>query len=125
MKLLIAGSRSITPDAWLIPSLISQAEFGPALITTVISGGARGVDRAGEDWARANQLAVEVHLPDWNLHGRRAGFVRNAAMVAQADVCLVIWDGHSHGTLNTINLARKKGIPLFVYNTRDHNTAHH
>src|SRR5438270_835948 len=73
----------------------------------VVSGAAVGVDHAAEEAARARGLPV-VSLPAaWSARGQRAGVMRNAEVVAQADVVVAFWDGISPGTQDVIRRARK------------------
>lgn len=81
----------------------------------VISGGARGVDTVAERAARHLGIRVAVYPADWAIHGLRAGAVRNKVIVEQAGRVVAFWDGESPGTKITIDLARKKGIPVIVY----------
>ncbi len=133
MKLLICGSRSIVPDRYLIPSLITQ--MGIPLLGTkhdasaqseleIIVGGAKGIDTAGEKFAKNWRIPVTVFHAEWERYGKhKAGFIRNSQMVAVADACLAIWDGESHGTADTIAKAKQKGILTLVYNMSGyHNT---
>lgn len=50
----------------------------------IISGGARGADRAAEIWASAQdpeRVLLQVLKADWKSHGRRAGMLRNQQML--------------------------------------------
>ena len=70
------------------------AELAPA---EVVSGGAAGADALAAAWARANGVALRELRPDYAAHGPTAApHVRNAAIVAAAEVVLVVWDGVSH-----------------------------
>jgi len=109
--LLIAGSRDIT-DVW------NEIEWACHIlgypIDRVIHGGARGVDQAADDWAKGEGYDVKEFLAKWNTYGKRAGYMRNAEMVKLADTAIIIWDGESRGTYNTLQLVANKGIPYVL-----------
>ena len=108
MKLLIAGSRSITE--------FDLAPFIPADAELIISGGAAGVDTIAEAYADAHRLSKLILRPRYDKYGRAAPIRRNEAMVELADAVLVIWDGVSKGTQATIRFAQKAGKPVTVVN---------
>ncbi len=59
---------------------------------------------------------VEPYPADWERHGRRAGHLRNLAMLDYPpDLVLAFWDGQSPGTRHTITEARRRGIPVEVH----------
>ena len=105
MKVIIAGSRNID-DYKLVVDTISKSGYN---ITEVVSGTAVGVDRLGEQWARANDVPIKEMPADWMRHGNSAGAQRNRAMAEYADAAIIIWDGQSRGTRNMIeNMIRRK-----------------
>ena len=104
MKLLIVGSRSITHFD-LSPYISSD-------IDTIISGGADGIDTLAEQYADQKHLSKYIIRPHYDLYGRAAPLKRNEKMVDMADRILIIWDGHSKGTLHTLNDAKKKNKPF-------------
>lgn len=132
MKLIIAGSRRVglvpsqaNPDLLvqgrlddLIDQVLSAARWTEK-VTEVISGGAAGVDRAGELWAQAKRIPIRQFLPDWNGYaGKRAGLVRNVRMADYAypdGALLAIWDGRSKGTKHMIEQAQQRGLKVFVH----------
>ena len=104
-KLVVAvvGSRSLIK----CPALLARlAELAP---DQVVSGGAAGADALGAEWARANGVPLRVLRPDYRTHGQAAPHVRNRAIVAAADVVLVVWDGKSLGTLSAARAAAALG----------------
>lgn len=105
----IVGSRDY-PDLDAVRRYVATLPEG----CTVVSGGARGVDRAGAQTARQRGLRVVEYLPDWDRYGKRAGFLRNEQIVAAADTVIVFWDGESRGTKHTIDLARRANKPCHV-----------
>ena len=82
--------------------------------STVVSGHAHGVDSTAEGAAEARGLKVHSIPADWDHLGKRAGFVRNADIVANADIVVAFWDGISNGTKHTIGLARQQKKPLWL-----------
>lgn len=115
MKVIIAGGRDYSEYITLIGA-IQNSGFN---ITTVISGGASGVDAMGERYARENNIECEVYYAKWKEHGPKAGPMRNAVMAECADALIALWDGKSKGTKNMIEIATKKGLQVYVlhYNT--------
>ena len=103
MKLLIVGSRSIT-DFDLSPYVSAE-------VTTIISGGAGGVDSLAEQYADLHRLSKYIMRPRYDLYGRAAPLKRNEEMVDMADAVLVIWDGSSKGAQYTLKYAKKMNKP--------------
>lgn len=110
MKTIIAGSRTIT-DPKIVYDVLSN--YGGE-ITEVVCGGAKGVDSIGEQWAKEHNIPVTKFLPNWTKYGKGAGHVRNAEMALYADALIAIWDGHSFGTANMINVARASDLKIHV-----------
>lgn len=105
MKVIIAGTRSVE-DYSLVVLAVERSGY---TITEVVSGCATGIDRLGEQWARANNVPIKEMPADWNQYGNSAGPMRNRKMAEYADACIVVWDGKSRGTRNMIeNMIRRK-----------------
>jgi predicted Rossmann fold nucleotide-binding protein DprA/Smf involved in DNA uptake len=113
MKVAVVGSREYRNLAE-----VRQFVWEQDRSTTIVSGGASGVDREAVDEARRLGMTYEVHLPDWAVHGRSAGIIRNRAIVESADEVVAFWDGRSRGTASTIEFARKAGKPVRVFGPR-------
>lgn len=113
MKTIIAGSRNID-SLDIVFQAVNQSKF---LISTVVSGGARGVDQLGEQWAKMNNIPVDIYLANWDKYGKSAGYKRNTIMAMNADALIAIWDGESKGTKHMIDLAEKYGLKTFVLRT--------
>lgn len=114
MKTVIAGSRGITSRK-VVDEAIQASGF---TISEVVSGGARGVDRLGEDWAEENKVPVKRFLAKWAEYGKAAGPIRNRHMADYAEALIAIWDGESKGTLNMITQAKCRGLHVYVHVVR-------
>jgi len=119
MKVAIVGSRSIT-DHMFVETLFNcfMHIFGKP--TKIISGGAKGIDSFGEDFAHAYNIELQVFKPDWVKYGKKAGFIRNEDIIKNCDICLAIWDGDSHGTKNDIELCEKYKKDLVLFNFKEY-----
>lgn len=112
--LLIAGSRSIT-DYEDLAYFIAGVDAVVGLdITTVISGGARGVDTLAKEFSVHNEIPFEEYLPDWSL-GKKGGPERNTRMVEACDFAIILWDGVSDGTADTIMKIVKSRKPFWLF----------
>lgn len=112
MRVIIAGSRSTTTKEFQDAMLNC---FWKNDITCVLSGGAKGADILGSEWARKNGVAVEIHQADWATHGRAAGAIRNSKMVSVADGLIAVWDGLSNGTHDVVQKSRAANIRVYVH----------
>ena len=110
MKVIIAGSRSIT-DYATVERAMETCPFVND-IATVISGRAQGIDRLGEEWAYAQGIPVIQMPADWESHGKSAGPIRNRAMAKLADALVLIWDGSSAGSADMLRVMKKTGKPV-------------
>lgn len=106
MKLLIAGSRSITS--------FDLSPYVPADVELIITGGAKGIDTLAEAYAKEREIPTVTVKPCYERYGRAAPILRDEEMVDLADSVLVIWDGVSRGSRHTADYTRKKGKPLTV-----------
>lgn len=114
MKTIIAGSRTVTNLA-VVSHAIECSGFD---ITEVVSGQARGVDTLGEIWGRSKRLPITEFPADWKRHGRRAGYLRNEEMAQYADALIAVWDGESRGTKHMIDIAKKRGLNVYVHRVK-------
>lgn len=109
---LVCGSRGWT-DAAAIERRLRELPAG----TTIIHGRARtGADALADRIARRLRFRVETYPADWKRFGLGAGPIRNRVMLGlDPSVVLAFWDGISTGTADCIDEARRRGIPVEVF----------
>jgi hypothetical protein len=127
MRVIIAGSRTIT-EIETVAAAVAASGFE---ITAGVSGGARGVDLLGAQWALENGVPVKTFSAEWRditapgavikvtkqgrRYNARAGFDRNQKMADYAEALIAVWDGRSPGTRDMIDRARARGLRVFIY----------
>ena len=126
MKIAIVGGRDFSDyellKSTLIKYLYKRRNMKDEIIEskdfadTIVSGGAKGADTLGEKFAKEYGFKTEIYLPNWNLYGKQAGFIRNISIIENADIVFAFWDGKSKGTQHSINLAKQKNKELYIIN---------
>jgi hypothetical protein len=117
MKLLIAGSRTYS-DMGEVRNQMSYWVDRNGFPNEIVSGGCRGVDKMGEEWAAFVGLPVTKFVANWSKNKRAAGPIRNREMAEYCDMAIIFWDQKSRGTKNMIDelrLAKKPYELVLVY----------
>lgn len=140
MRVIICGSR-IIKDSNGLQHVMDAIQACPFEVTEVISGGAEGVDKLGEVWAKQAGIDMAVFPANWKGKGKAAGYKRNQKMAWYAAIfdnqeeseeglpgqvpdklkgaCLAVWDGKSVGTGHMIDIAKEAGLPVYVHIVKD------
>lgn len=114
---LIVGSRSFDDFPLLVEKcnalLINHKDI------TVVSGGSPGADRLAKRYAECKGYHYKEFKANWDLFGKRAGFIRNEEMhrfISQFPDrgCIAFWDGESPGTQHNFGLAEKYHNPIRI-----------
>lgn len=79
---------------------------------TVISGGAAGADRIGEEFAIINWCQLEVYKADWDKHGKAAGPIRNVQMLKEGKPDLGVAFPGGRGTAHMTSILKEAGVPV-------------
>jgi hypothetical protein len=113
MKVIIAGKRDFND----YEAVKQTADFLLSNQTEVeiVSGGAKGADALGEQYAKEKGYKLTPFPADWNKHGKKAGPIRNEQMAKYADALIAFWDGESKGTKNMIDLAKQYNLKYHIY----------
>lgn len=117
-KWIICGDRNYTDYYDFeqhMKKVVEEEKHG--LPDGVISGHARGADTMGEQWAKENNLSLDIFPADWETYGKAAGHIRNAEMLkAQPQLVVAFLAQGSKGTRNMIEQSIKVGKPVKVIN---------
>jgi hypothetical protein len=134
VRILVCGSRTWTDKKAIrdalnrVTAIGGLGEMAGCVIDqdtlTLIHGCAPGADRLSEEvwrelWGRPplHPENIVLRFPaQWDKYGRAAGAIRNKQMLdeSQPELVLAFWDGHSRGTKNMIELAKRAGVPVEV-----------
>jgi hypothetical protein len=135
LRIIIAGGRnfddyqllrkeSLKAIASIVKAATGQDKTKKELIT-IVSGGANGADKLGEQFANEHGLKLRKFEANWGRYGRRAGYMRNVEMAEYAvdkekkeayGALIAFWDGQSKGTKHMIDTAKKMGMDIHVVN---------
>lgn len=106
MRVLVCGGRDW--DDW--ESV--YRELDKRSPTMVINGGAMGADQNARMWARDKNVPCVTLEADWTRLGRRAGPIRNQAMLDELRPDLVLAFPGGRGTADMVRRARKAGVEV-------------
>lgn len=115
MKIGIVGSRSFDDRAKGFCAIAWILHKRGISMSLMVSGGAAGADRIGEEYADANGIPKLVYPADWKRYGRQAGFIRNGYIIRDSDIIIALWDMKSHGTKDDLTKAADYGKPSYIY----------
>lgn len=135
-NVIIAGSRNLPVDPNVITEIkriiidIIQDYGEDPWDTVIVSGGANGADRLGEEIAMEQGYEIRRFIPNWepvegypvkhNKYGKPynpiAGHMRNREMAEHGHILIAIWDGGSKGTENMISQMKSLDKTVFVIN---------
>ena len=108
MRVIVCGSRR-----WRDRDMIADRLADLPVESTIVHGAAGGADTIAAQEAEKLGLLLDPHPAEWELYGKRAGYLRNRKMAELgADLVIAFWDGRSRGTMHMVDLAEEYGIPF-------------
>lgn len=119
-KLSISGSRTVTDYALFEGKLLSYIKeyHGDQLPVQIIHGGAQGIDRMADKFARTRRIAVRSLRPRYDLYppskAYKACLDRNIDIVKAGDYLVAFPKGIASGTKHAITEAQKINKPVCV-----------
>lgn len=129
IKLIIAGSRTITNYEKVKPMIDKIIKDNKIKVAEVFSGKAAGMDKLGEQWADELKIPIKSFPADWKnisikgalikegqygKYNALAGIWRNHKMGDEADAAIVIWTGGSCGSADMIDYMNKINKPVYT-----------
>ncbi|MFE2965541.1 DUF2493 domain-containing protein [Streptomyces sp. NPDC059340] len=113
-RILVTGSREWDDRdrIWLeLGNAVSTVDINREIV--IVHGDCpRGADAIADQWGRKYGATIERHPANWQINGKRAGFIRNDLMVnLGADLCIAFIRNGSRGASHTAALAEHAGIP--------------
>lgn len=107
MKALVCGGRAY--DDWFrVKTTLSFLSKNDE----IICGGAPGADELAIKYARRANLIFHVYPAKWDVHGPKAGPIRNQEMLLKEFPDLVIAFPGGRGTADMVRRAEKSGIEV-------------
>jgi hypothetical protein len=112
MRVLVCGSRHFNDYDKLKEVLNGRT------ISEIIHGGARGADTLAGQYGEDHSIPVRCFPALWDLHGKRAGPIRNTQMLREGtpDYVVAFLAKDSRGTKNMIDQATKANLPVEIIN---------
>lgn len=108
-KAIVCGGRDFTDRDGLF-FILDRLNLTYQL-TMVIEGGASGADRFAREWAHSRGIHVATVEALWHEWKRRAGHIRNAAMLTLQPDLVIAFPG-GNGTRSMVEMARRAGTPV-------------
>ncbi len=110
MIVIVSGGRNRVDEE----TIHSVLDLFP--IKELVVGDAKGVDRIAALWAKRKGIPARIHVALWNREGKAAGHKRNARMLADHKVDLVIAfpSSTSIGTWDMVDRARWAKVPRII-----------
>lgn len=113
MNIAIVGSRDFK-DYEVVKNFVLE-NYSLKEDDVIVSGGAHGVDALAEKFASEfTNLDPIIFYADWGKFGSSAGILRNSQIVMSSDMMFAFPTKNSKGTLNSIQQAQSKGIPVYI-----------
>lgn len=108
MRALVCGGRAYFVGSRVFEVL--DAGHRKLTFSLIIQGGAPGADRLALEWARLRCVPCDTYSADWDLHGKKAGPLRNKKMLEEGKPDIVIAFPGGAGTANMVRQAREAGV---------------
>lgn len=113
-RIVICGGRDFVGNETFTAKLDKILSQLPQEQIEIVSGGGQGADQFGEAYAAQRGYPVMQFLPNWQLHGRQAVYIRNGKMARYATHIIAFHDGYSQTTQHMIDQAAVYNLTVRV-----------
>jgi hypothetical protein len=119
MRVLVTGSRDWVNNIVIAAEMQRVTEAVKRVSgtkhTLIVGDCPTGADKQAREIAEAMGWDVRMVVAKWDEFGKKAGFIRNLAMVRmRPDICLAFIKHRSKGATMTARLAHSHGIPVRI-----------
>lgn len=119
-RVAFSGGLDVT-DHQAIWAALDRVKAKHADMVLLHGGSPKGAEKIAACWADARKCQQIVFKPDWKRHGKAAPFKRNDALLEAMPIGLILFPG-SGITDNLADKARKIGVPLYDFRSRQSST---
>lgn len=118
MRVLVCGGRDYDDHERINSTLdrmygpLSDGDNYRTSQTTIITGGARGVDTLANNWAVRAGCNTQVFPAKWEVHGKAAGPIRNRQMLHEGKPDIVVAFPGGRGTKDMVRVAAIAGVKV-------------
>ena len=112
IRVLVCGGRDFSDQDLLADILIGLLGQYKTEDVTFISGHARGADKLGERFAKANNCELLIFPADWDKYKKAAGPIRNQQMIDEGKPDLVVAFKGGTGTAEMVKRAKRHNIKV-------------
>lgn len=109
MRVIVCGGRDHLDSVGVFRQLDAFHAHTP--ISTLIEGGAKGVDRFAYQWAQERKIPAVRFPAHWEKYGKSAGPRRNMEMLDYPADCVIAFPG-GRGTACMVRLAQERGVKV-------------
>lgn len=109
ITVLVTGGRKYKNQRKVF-DVLNELHLTQGPIGLVVNGGASGADQTSTYWSKLHGIPVHVYPAKWEEEGKSAGPIRNARMLKEEKVDIVVAFPGSKGTADLVRKAKKLEI---------------
>lgn len=111
-RILICGGRNF--DNYTLLSKVMRKIRNKHPTVELVHGAAKGADTLAQKYADEHDIITKIYPADWEKYGKKAGPIRNAAMLFDSQPDAVIAFPGGNGTAHMIKTAQDAGFTVMI-----------